>query len=131
MAKEKQDRADAKAQAAAEAVEAVAAVAAAAAAAAVGGGPPGDNCGNIVKSSSAYSCHSYESFVGQANGQDDNNKEKISIRSEGLDSVSEHRRVPNLSKIRKVSAVSVLIFMNKKVEIRCCLIKTIFGLFYK
>jgi voltage-gated sodium channel type II alpha len=64
-----------------------------------------------VKSSSDYSCHSYESFVGQASGQDDNNKEKISIRSEGLDSVSEHRRVPtNLSKIRKVSAVSVLIF---------------------
>ncbi|XP_063929405.1 sodium channel protein para-like isoform X7 [Zophobas morio] len=91
-AKEKQDRADARA-AAAEAAAAAAMVAAS---------------GEIIKSSSDYSCHSYQSFVEQPNGQDDNNKEKISIRSEGLDSVSEQRRVPtNLSKMRKVSAASL------------------------
>ncbi|XP_063928643.1 sodium channel protein para-like isoform X2 [Zophobas morio] len=101
-AKEKQDRADARAAAAAEAEAAVAAGAGG------GGGSGGGEGGHdIVKSSSDYSCHSYESFVVQASGQDDNNKEKISIRSEGLDSVSEHRRVPNLSKIRKVSAASL------------------------
>lgn len=83
-----------------------------------GGGSGGGEGGHdIVKSSSDYSCHSYESFVVQASGQDDNNKEKISIRSEGLDSVSEHRRVPNLSKIRKVSAVSVLIFEGDSIYI--------------
>ncbi|XP_063929409.1 sodium channel protein para-like isoform X11 [Zophobas morio] len=71
-AKEKQDRADARA-AAAEAAAAAAMVAAS---------------GEIIKSSSDYSCHSYQSFVEQPNGQDDNNKEKISIRSEGLDSAS-------------------------------------------
>ncbi|XP_068916805.1 sodium channel protein para-like isoform X6 [Tenebrio molitor] len=72
-AREKQDRADARAAAAIEAAEAAAA---------------GDIGQDIIKSSSDYSCHSYESFVGQPNGQDDNNKEKISIRSEGLDSAS-------------------------------------------
>lgn len=37
----------------------------------------------------------------------------MSIRSEGLDSVSERRRIPNnLTKMRKVSAVSVLIFIE-------------------
>ncbi|XP_068916803.1 sodium channel protein para-like isoform X4 [Tenebrio molitor] len=92
-AREKQDRADARAAAAIEAAEAAAA---------------GDIGQDIIKSSSDYSCHSYESFVGQPNGQDDNNKEKISIRSEGLDSVSEQRRLPtNLSKMRKVSAASL------------------------
>lgn len=51
--------------------------------------------------------------MGQEKGHDDNNKEKMSIRSEGLDSVSEQRRVPtNPNKIRKVSAVSVLIFID-------------------
>ncbi|XP_044257372.1 sodium channel protein para-like isoform X3 [Tribolium madens] len=100
-AKDKQDRADARAAAAVEAAEAAAAAAAAAAAGC-------DNDQYIIKSSSDYSCHSYESFVGQPNGQDDNNKEKISIRSEGLDSVSEQRRLPtNLSKMRKVSAASL------------------------
>lgn len=68
---------------------------------------------DIVKSPSDFSCHSYELFVGQEKGHDDNNKEKMSIRSEGLDSVSEQRRVPtNPNKIRKVSAVSVLIFID-------------------
>lgn len=48
-----------------------------------------------------------------AKGHDDNNKEKMSIRSEGLDSVSEQRRIPtNPTKMRKVSAVSVLIFIG-------------------
>lgn len=36
---------------------------------------------NMVKSPSAYSCHSYESFVNQEKTNDDNNKERMSIRS--------------------------------------------------
>lgn len=105
LAQEKQNRADARAAAAAEA-----------AANAASGNDPGAGDGggpDIIKSPSDFSCHSYELFVGQANGQDDNNKEKMSIRSEGLDSVSEQRRVPtNVNKMRKVSAVSVLIFIE-------------------
>ncbi|XP_031337062.1 sodium channel protein para isoform X6 [Photinus pyralis] len=67
-----------------------------------------DAAQDIVKSPSDFSCHSYELFVGQEKGHDDNNKEKMSIRSEGLDSVSEQRRVPtNPSKMRKVSAASL------------------------
>nr|XP_049462220.1 sodium channel protein para isoform X24 [Anopheles coluzzii] len=42
----------------------------------------------IAKSPSDFSCHSYELFVGQEKGNDDNNKEKMSIRSEGLESAS-------------------------------------------
>ncbi|XP_057653296.1 sodium channel protein para isoform X3 [Diorhabda carinulata] len=75
-AQAKQDRADARAAAAEEAREAAAANLAA------------ENCPDIVKSPSDFSCHSYELFVGQAKGHDDNNKEKMSIRSEGLDSAS-------------------------------------------
>ncbi|EDS30873.1 voltage-gated sodium channel [Culex quinquefasciatus] len=41
----------------------------------------------IAKSPSDFSCHSYELFVGQEKGNDDNNKEKMSIRSEGLESL--------------------------------------------
>ncbi|XP_015185105.1 PREDICTED: sodium channel protein para isoform X11 [Polistes dominula] len=65
----------------------------------------------IVKSPSDFSCHSYELFVGQEKGNDDNNKEKISIRS--IESVSEHRikQINNnhnaASKVRKVSAASL------------------------
>lgn len=107
VAEQRAARIEARAAAAAAAEEA-------AAAAASGVGRPGSGGGegglDIVKSPS-FSCHSYELFVG-ANGQDDNNKEKMSIRSEGLDSVSEQRRVPNLNKMRKVSAVSVLIFIE-------------------
>lgn len=100
-AQAKQDRADARAAAAEEAKEAAANAALAA------------EGGNIVNSPSNFSCHSYELFVGQPKGHDDNNKEKMSIRSEGLDSVSERRRIPNnLNKMRKVSAVSVLIFIE-------------------
>nr|QRG33296.1 paralytic [Schistocerca americana] len=64
---------------------------------------------NVVKSPSDFSCHSYELFVGQEKGNDDNNKEKMSIRSEGGDSLSEHRGRtigPN-GKVRKVSAASL------------------------
>ncbi|XP_066584602.1 sodium channel protein para isoform X5 [Prorops nasuta] len=64
----------------------------------------------IVKSPSDFSCHSYELFVGQEKGNDDNNKERMSIRS--IESISEHRikQINNnhnaASKVRKVSAVS-------------------------
>ncbi|CAG9855273.1 unnamed protein product [Phyllotreta striolata] len=95
-AQAKQDRADARAAAAEEAREAREAALVA------------ENCPDIVKSPSDFSCHSYELFVGQAKGHDDNNKEKMSIRSEGLDSVSEQRRIPsNPTKMRKVSAASL------------------------
>ncbi|XP_046749981.1 sodium channel protein para isoform X12 [Diprion similis] len=66
----------------------------------------------IVKSPSDFSCHSYELFVGQEKGNDDNNKERMSIRS--VESVSEHRvKPPNnnhssaSNKVRKVSAASL------------------------
>ncbi|XP_022915603.1 sodium channel protein para isoform X6 [Onthophagus taurus] len=61
----------------------------------------------MTKSSSGSSCESYELFLAQEKGNDDNNKEKISLRSEGLDSVSEQRRVPNPTNIRKVSTASL------------------------
>lgn len=72
----------------------------------------------MAKSPSDFSCHSYELFVGQEKGNDDNNKEKMSIRSEGLESVSEMQRptapTANIAsgtnaaaKVRKVSAVSI------------------------
>ncbi|KAJ8923861.1 hypothetical protein NQ315_010443 [Exocentrus adspersus] len=95
-AQAKQDRADARAAAAEESRQAALQASLAAEA-----GP------DIVKSPSDFSCHSYELFVG-AKGHDDNNKEKMSIRSEGLDSVSEQRRIPsNPTKMRKVSAASL------------------------
>ncbi|KAK9308008.1 hypothetical protein QLX08_001900 [Tetragonisca angustula] len=64
----------------------------------------------IVKSPSDFSCHSYELFVGQEKGNDDNNKERMSIRS--IESVSEHRvkQINNhttTTKPRKVSAASL------------------------
>lgn len=71
----------------------------------------------MAKSPSDFSCHSYELFVGQEKGNDDNNKEKMSIRSEGLESVSEMHQRPtapaiasgtNAAKVRKVSAVSMV-----------------------
>ncbi|XP_034940963.1 sodium channel protein para isoform X13 [Chelonus insularis] len=64
----------------------------------------------IVKSPSNFSCHSYELFVGQEKSNDDNNKERMSIRS--VESVSEYRVRPinnnhnAANKVRKVSAVS-------------------------
>lgn len=70
----------------------------------------------IVKSPSDFSCHSYELFVGQEKGNDDNNKERMSIRS--VESISEHRvkiagnHVTSAStKVRRVSTVS-LRFIN-------------------
>ncbi|CRK91925.1 CLUMA_CG005540, isoform B [Clunio marinus] len=67
---------------------------------------------HIAKSPSDFSCHSYELFVGQEKGNDDNNKEKMSIRSEGLESVSEITRTtaPTAlasAKARKVSTTSL------------------------
>ena len=67
---------------------------------------------HIAKSPSDFSCHSYELFVGQEKGNDDNNKEKMSIRSEGLESVSEITRTtaPTAiasAKVRKASTVSM------------------------
>ena len=83
----------------------------AAAAAAAAAEPPEQH---IAKSPSDFSCHSYELFVGQEKGNDDNNKEKMSIRSEGLESVSEITRTtaPTANalasaKARKVSTVSM------------------------
>lgn len=75
-----------------------------------------NNMHNMAKSPSDISCLSYELFVGQEKGNDDNNKEKMSIRSEGLESVSEMQRPApyaiasgtNAAKVRKVSAVSML-----------------------
>ncbi|XP_058457292.1 sodium channel protein para isoform X9 [Malaya genurostris] len=68
----------------------------------------------IAKSPSDFSCHSYELFVGQEKSNDDNNKEKMSIRSEGLESVSEITRTTaptataaGTAKARKVSAASL------------------------
>jgi hypothetical protein len=82
----------------------------AAAAAAAAAAPPVHE--HIAKSPSDFSCHSYELFVGQEKGNDDNNKEKMSIRSEGLESVSEITRTtaPTAlasAKARKVSTVSM------------------------
>lgn len=72
----------------------------------------------MAKSPSDFSCHSYELFVGQEKGNDDNNKEKMSIRSEGLESVSEMQRptAPSAGtmashKVRKVSTVSMAMGM--------------------
>ncbi|XP_037039275.1 sodium channel protein para isoform X7 [Bradysia coprophila] len=73
------------------------------------------NMQNMAKSPSDISCLSYELFVGQEKGNDDNNKEKMSIRSEGLESVSEMQRPApyaiasgtNAAKVRKVSAASL------------------------
>lgn len=70
----------------------------------------------MEKSPSVFSYHSYELFVSQEKGNDDNNKEKISIRSELLESVSEIQRpaptaiatgTPSALKGRKVSTVSM------------------------
>ncbi|XP_031636806.1 sodium channel protein para isoform X42 [Contarinia nasturtii] len=93
-------------------IEAHAAAAANAAAAAVAAAEAAAHP-EMAKSPSDFSCHSYELFVGQEKGNDDNNKEKMSIRSEGLESVSEMQRptAPSAgtmaSKVRKVSTTSL------------------------
>ncbi|XP_071554601.1 sodium voltage-gated channel paralytic isoform X1 [Temnothorax nylanderi] len=88
-------------EAAAAAHEAAAAAAAAAAT---------EAANQIVKSPSEFSCHSYELFVGQEKGNDDNNKEKMSIRS--IESAGDQRHIKQINnnhsaanKVRKVSAV--------------------------
>lgn len=99
-------------------LEAHAAARAAQAAAAADAIEAENNMQNMAKSPSDFSCHSYELFVGQEKGNDDNNKEKMSIRSEGLESVSEMHQRPtapsaiasgttSAAKVRKVSAVSI------------------------
>jgi len=65
--------------------------------------------------SPTYSCISYELFVGGEKGNDDNNKEKMSIRSVEVESesVSVIQRQPapttahQATKVRKVSTVSI------------------------
>lgn len=82
----------------------------------------------VVKSPSGSSCLSYELFVGQAKGNDEkmNERENMSIRSEGGDSVSEHRgRIAgaNGSMVRKVSAVSitsVALSLSSILFVMCC-----------
>jgi voltage-gated sodium channel type II alpha len=81
----------------------------------------------IIKSPSDFSCHSYELFVGQEKGNEDNNKEKMSIRSEGLDSVSEITRTtaPTAlasAKARKVSTVSMFLNALHAIFTSLCLI---------
>nr|AAP20106.1 voltage-sensitive sodium channel alpha-subunit [Pediculus humanus] len=94
------------AEAAAEAKENRAAARAAAAAGRAEAAAAADR-GEFVKSPSNSSWQSYELFVGQEKGNDDNNKERISIQSEGGDSISEQRSRLNATKFRKVSATSL------------------------
>ncbi|XP_014251562.1 sodium channel protein para isoform X9 [Cimex lectularius] len=86
------------AHAAAHAAAANAAAAAAAAAAEADGA-------SVAKSPSDFSAHSYELFIGQEKGNiDDNNREKMSIRS---DSLSQGRPTTGGSKSRKISVASL------------------------
>lgn len=69
--------------------------------------------------SPTYSCISYELFVGGEKGNDDNNKEKMSIRSVEVESesVSVIQRQPApttapATKVRKVSTVSITQLAN-------------------
>lgn len=69
--------------------------------------------------SPTYSCISYELFVGGEKGNDDNNKEKMSIRSVEVESESVsviHRQPAPTSapatKVRKVSTVSTMQLAN-------------------
>lgn len=59
---------------------------------------------SVAKSPSEYSSQSYELFVGQEKGTVDDNKEKMSIRS---DTLSQGKQSLQSNKIRKVSAVSI------------------------
>lgn len=66
--------------------------------------------GSVVKSPSDFSAHSYELFIGQEKGNiDDNNREKMSIRS---DSLSQGRPNTAGSRNRKVSVVSLQNYIN-------------------
>lgn len=59
---------------------------------------------SIAKSPSEHSCHSYELFIGQEKGVVDDNKEKMSIRS---DTLSQGKQSLYSNKIHKVSATSL------------------------
>ncbi|XP_071442957.1 sodium channel protein para-like [Hetaerina americana] len=59
---------------------------------------------SVVKSPSDFSCHGDELFVGQEKGNDDKNKEKMNIKSEGGDSISETRGRTN-GKVKKESSL--------------------------
>ena len=83
---------------------------------------------HIVKSPSDFSCHSYELFVGGEKGNDDNNKERMSIRS--VESISEHRVkissnnhnvTSTTTKVRKVSAVSASLRCVYRLCLSLCL----------
>ncbi|XP_073989252.1 sodium voltage-gated channel paralytic isoform X5 [Rhodnius prolixus] len=70
-----------------------------------GGCPGGGDNSSVAKSPSDFSAHSYELFIGQEKGNvDDNNREKMSIRS---DSLSQGRPTTASSRNRKVSAASL------------------------
>ncbi|XP_042204470.1 sodium channel protein para-like isoform X6 [Homarus americanus] len=61
--------------------------------------------GSIIKSPSDFSCHSYELYVDQDKVNDDNSKEKMSIKSEGGESIHDIKARPNgkLATARKPS----------------------------
>lgn len=101
-AEAKENRAAARAAAAAERAEA---------AAAAERGDVVENVEDTAKSPSNSSWQSYELFVGQEKGNDDNNKERISIQSDGGDSLCDQRSRLNASKARKVSSVSFFNFL--------------------
>lgn len=63
----------------------------------------------MARSPTGISEVSYELFVGQAKGMDDDNNqriERISIRSDGGDSLLDQRGRLSANKTRKLSAVS-------------------------
>lgn len=64
------------------------------------GGPEPDGSG-MKSPSEEFSCQSYELFVGQEKTMDDNNKEKMSIKSDGGDSISDTKGKAN-GKVKKV-----------------------------
>lgn len=63
-----------------------------------GGGDNDPDGGSVIKTPS----DSYELFVWQEKGMDDNNKEKMSIKSDGGDSIGEGKGREN-GKVRRVS----------------------------
>jgi len=72
-----------------------------------------DGEGEVAQSPTGISEVSYEMFVGQPKGMDDDNNqrmERISLRSDGGDSVLDHRGRLSNTKSRKLSAVSLQLF---------------------
>ena len=72
--------------------------------------PDGD-VASVIKSPSDFSCVSYEMVVGQGQDRtnDENNREKMSIKSEGGESITENKQRTN-GKFRKVSFSYSFIF---------------------